>query len=331
MCLAGLAGACGAAADQQLQPTGTPAASPSPALPRVVPSPTLPTTPGERVASPASFEARFSGEQALRYAAAQMEWVPRHPGTPGARACGDYIAGELEALGWAVEEQPFEYRGVACRNILGRRGSGPQLIIGAHYDTRKYADRDPDPARQRDPVPGANDGASGVAVLLELARVIQPDDLGISVCLAAFDAEDNGEIDGWEWIVGSSYMAQNLDQDPLAVVIVDMIGDADQQIYYERTSDRAISQAIWQIADELGYQGFIPQDGYSILDDHTPFLRRGDRAIDIIDFDYPYWHTVEDTLDKISAASLEAVGRTLEAWLWRGLPGIEQRQMYPAP
>lgn len=278
---------------------------------------------------------RFDGDLALAHATAQMQWVPRHTGTPGWQQCGDYIAAQLEQQGWAVEEQRFEYRGTQCRNIIGKRGSGPYLILGAHYDSRRRADQDPDPARRNEPVPAANDGASGIAVLLELARVVKPEALGQEIWLAAFDAEDNGGLDGWDWIVGSSHMARTLSRAPQAVIIVDMIGDANQQIFYEQNSDRTIRQAIWSVAAELGYASFIPQERFSMLDDHTPFLQRGYRAVDIIDFDYPFWHTTADTLDKISAASLEAVGRTLEEWLHRGAPGIEspppQGTPYPTP
>jgi hypothetical protein len=268
--------------------------------------------------------AQFSGEIAMQHAAAQMQWVPRHPGTEGARLCGDYILAQLAELGWATEEQPFTYRDTPCRNLIGKRGSGPVLIIGAHYDTRRRADRDPDPAKRDLPVPGANDGASGVAVLLELARILKPETLGRTIWLTAFDAEDNGGggIEGWDWIVGSRYMAQNLEIMPQGMVLVDMIGDADLQIYYERNSTAELREGIWQVAAELGYSAFIPQVKYSILDDHIPFLQQGIPAVDLIDFDYPSWHTVADTLDKISAASLESVGRTLHNWLLRGAPGL---------
>lgn len=258
---------------------------------------------------------QFSGEQAMQHVRAQMEHVPRHTGTPGWQATGDYIIAQLEAAGWQIEEQRFPYRGVEVRNIIGKRGTGPLLILGAHYDTRMYADSDPDPARRQQPVPGANDGASGVAVLLELARHIDVAQLGREVWLTFFDAEDNGEIEGWDWIVGSSYLAEHLPRTPEAMILVDMIGDADLQVYYEATSTPALRESIWQTAAALGYRQFIPEVKYSILDDHTPFLRRGIPAVDLIDFDYPHWHTVADTTDKVSAASLEAVGRTLERWL----------------
>jgi glutaminyl-peptide cyclotransferase len=195
-----------------------------------------------------------------------------------------------------------------------RRGQGPVVIIGAHYDTRRRADQDPQDTSL--PVPGANDGASGVAVLLELARVLDKDKLTQQVWLAFFDAEDNGGLDGWDWIVGSSYMAQHLTITPEYVIIVDMIGDADQQIYREQNSDPVLSDKIWNLAAELGYsEQFINSVNHSMIDDHTPFIRQGITAVDLIDFDYPYWHTSSDTLDKISLLCLERVGRVLETLL----------------
>lgn len=289
--------------------------------PTIPPSPTHTSTVGPTV-SPTLQPTLFSGDRALGHAAAQMRYIPRHPGTVGSRRCGDYILEQLEAQGWATEEQPFTYRDTPCRNLIGKRGNGPILIIGAHYDTRRRADEDPTPENRLLPVPGGNDGASGIGVLLELARVIKPEDLGRTIWLVGFDAEDNGGLDGWDWIVGSQYMADNLTIIPQGMLLVDMIGDADQQIYYEANSHRGMSRAVWNIAANLGYETFIPTFRYSILDDHIPFIRRGIPAIDIIDFDYPYWHTIEDTLDKISATSLENVGRTVQEWLLQGTPGL---------
>jgi Zn-dependent M28 family amino/carboxypeptidase len=231
-------------------------------------------------------------------------------------AAGDYIAGELQDLGWAVEFQPFEYQGVSARNVIARAnvGQGSILILGAHYDTRRRADQDRE--RPADPVPGANDGASGVAVLLELARSLDLERVPHEIWLAFFDAEDNGGLDGWDWIAGSRHMADNLTVHPEAMILVDMIGDADQQIYYDRNSDPELSARVWGVAAELGYGShFLPVAHYTMLDDHIPFRERGIPAIDIIDFDYPYWHTTADTADKVSAESLERVGRTLEAFL----------------
>lgn len=129
------------------------------------------------------------------------------------------------------------------------------------------------------------------------------------------DAEDNYNIPGWGGDLGSSAFVQKLNDKPDEVIIIDMIGDADLNIYYELNSDQKISIEIWKQAAELGYKQFIPIEKYRIIDDHVPFLEMGIPAVDIIDFDYPYWHTTMDTLDKISSASLQAVGDTLQKWI----------------
>lgn len=258
---------------------------------------------------------RFDGARAYEFVKSQCNIGPRSAGTPGARAAAKQIADELTRLGWQVTYQDFSYRGVAVQNVIARRGQqSPYVLLGAHYDTRSRADQDrTNPAA---PVPGASDGASGVAVLLELARVIgqtrQP------VMLAFFDAEDQGDIAGWDWAVGSTYMASTL-QDPLAaMILVDMVGDSDQQLYWEANSDPSLRQQLWTTAGELGYGAeFIPQVKHNLIDDHIPFIRRGIPSVDIIDFDYRYWHTTQDTPDKVSPASLERVGRVLEKWLTR--------------
>jgi Zn-dependent M28 family amino/carboxypeptidase len=146
---------------------------------------------------------------------------------------------------------------------------------------------------------------------------VLPED-SAQIWLVFFDAEDNGRIEGWDWILGSRAFVDELDFRPEAVVIVDMIGDADQNIYIERNSSPNLVEEIWDIAAELGYeQFFISEPRHSMLDDHTPFLQAGIPAIDIIDFDYPYWHTTSDTVDKVSAQSLMVVGTTLQEWLIR--------------
>jgi glutaminyl-peptide cyclotransferase len=258
--------------------------------------------------------ASFSGRAAFAHVEAQMKLGPRPTGSEAWRTEGDYIVRQLKKAGWTVEEQRHAYQGTKIRNIIGRKGSGPVVILGAHYDTRLRADQDR--TNPTAPVPGANDGASGVAVLLELARSLDARKLTREVWLSFFDAEDDGDIDGWEWTVGSRFMAQDLSVRPEVVIVVDMVGDADQQIYYERNSDPAWSQRIWDVAHRLGYDPYlIPAAGHAVYDDHIPFAQKGIPAVDIIDFDYPYWHTVEDTIDKVSAESLERVGRTLQVLL----------------
>lgn len=266
----------------------------------------------------------FSGESAYQYVQAQMNFGPRPTGTAAHRQTGDYIITQLKHLGWQVEEQLFEYQGVQARNLIakqGGEGGKPIVILGAHYDTRRQADNDPDPKNHTQPVPGANDGASGVAVLLEMARTLNVDQTGREIWLAFFDAEDNGRLDGWDWIQGSTYMAGHLTVTPTAMILVDMIGDADQQLYWDRNSDQALNQQLWQVAATLGYTAtFIPQHKWTMIDDHLPFRQRGIPAVDLIDFDYPYWHTVQDTTDKVGAMSLERIGRTITAWLEQTAP-----------
>jgi len=258
----------------------------------------------------------FDGQRALADIAYQISLGPRLPGSFAHDQIVAWMVQSLRSSGWQVETQEADYQGQKVRNVIAKRGTGnPWIILGAHYDTRLVADNDPDLASRDEPVPGANDGASGVAVLLELARVI-PRNLDKEVWLVLFDAEDNGRIDGWDWILGSRAFAESLNSHPDSVVIVDMIGDADLQIYLEANSDESLRQQIWQQAAELGNDDvFINEVRHSMLDDHTPFIELGIPAVDIIDFDYPYWHTVSDTLDKVSPASLQAVGETLLEWL----------------
>jgi Zn-dependent M28 family amino/carboxypeptidase len=252
----------------------------------------------------------------MEFLKAQLAFGARPTGSENSRKTAGYIVDRLREFGWEVEVQEFTYRDVVGRNIIGRAGTGPLAVIGAHYDTRRRADRDPDPNRRNEPVTGANDGASGTAVLLELARTLDKARLTSEVWLTFFDAEDNGGLDGWEYIAGSEYMAAHLNPAPAMVVIVDMIGDADQTIYMERNSTPQLQDQIWMIAAELGYGAhFIPEYKWGMTDDHTPFLRRGYAAVDVIDFDYPAWHTTQDTIDKVSEASLERVGKVLHVLL----------------
>jgi Peptidase family M28 len=257
----------------------------------------------------------FDGEHALARVAAQLDLGDRSPGTPGHTAIQTWIEGELRSAGWTPQRQSFPYHSQTLVNLTATSGSpsGPNILLGAHYDTRPLADESPLP--NPGPVPGADDGASGVAVLLGLADVLQPQALSCQVTLAFFDGEDSGRLGGWDWIVGSTYLAQHLAGRPQAVIVVDMVGDRDLQLYFEQNSDQALRQEIWSAAQALGYSQFVPRVKYSMLDDHSAFLAQGIPAVDIIDFDYPYWHTPQDTLDKVSAASLEAVGRTLQSWI----------------
>ncbi|MFP3854248.1 MAG: M28 family peptidase [Anaerolineales bacterium] len=247
--------------------------------------------------------------------AEQLEFGYRYPGSAGHGAVQGWIEKKLDGYGWSSHRQEFSYHEVQLANIIAvhQADSEPFIVLGAHYDTRPIADRED--AMDPEPVLGANDGASGVAVLLELARSVDPEELRCQIQLVFFDAEDSGAIEGWDWILGSSYYVTHLEAEPDAVVIVDMVGDQSLELPKEKNSTDWLQEELWSIGRELGYDAFMDRPGYSILDDHTPFLQAGIPAVDIIDFNYPYWHTERDTLDKVSAESLETVGRTLQVWL----------------
>jgi glutaminyl-peptide cyclotransferase len=257
----------------------------------------------------------FDASRAFELVKYQVDLGPRIPGTEGHSKIIEWMVNELQKLGWSAEVTNDTLLGKPIKNVVAKKGSGlPWIILGAHYDTRMKADRDPDPARQALPVPGANDGASGVAVLLELARVM-PSSKG-ETWLVFFDAEDQGDLQSWNWIMGSRAFANQLAGKPDAVVIVDMIGDANLNIYKEGTSTPILVNQIWSAAEKSGHaDAFINQGKYRMIDDHTPFLEKGISAADIIDFDYPYWHTTADTIDKVSGESLKTVGDSLLVWL----------------
>ncbi len=256
----------------------------------------------------------FDGQRAYQDVLAQIAFGPRIPDSQAHAATVNYIQKELIKAGWKAQVQNTTWRGFAILNIIASRSNQPpQIIFGAHYDSRLLADQDSGPGRNA-PVPGANDGASGVAVLLEMARTLPTD--SIPTWLVFFDAEDNGDLFGREWIMGSRAFVAKLTSHPRAAIIVDMVGDADLNIYIERNSTPTFVTEIWAQASKLGYGHNIIQTAkYSMLDDHTPFLEAGIPAVDIIDFDYPYWHTAADTPDKVSPKSLKIVGETLLSWM----------------
>lgn len=257
----------------------------------------------------------FDGNHAHADIQTQLDFGPRTPGSEGHVKIREWMLTELESAGWIVEVHESNRLGHPIYNLVAKRSEeAPQIILGAHYDSRFFADNDPDASKHTEPVPGANDGASGVAVLLELARSLPKD--SPPTWLVFFDTEDQGRVEGWDWILGSRAFAEEIKVTPRAVVIVDMIGDADLNIYFEKNSNIELRQEIWDTAAQLGYENiFIPTEKFSMMDDHTPFLEAGIPAVDLIDFDYPYWHTTQDTADKVSAESLDAVGETLWHWI----------------
>ncbi len=285
----------------------------------------------------------FSGDRALEYAEMIMEFGPHVTGSEEILLVGDAIIEQLEADNWEVVTVEFEHvaEGVAfpVRNIIAMKGEGPITMLASHYDSRMLADNDPDPENRDLPVPGANDGASSSSALLEFATIIDEHyELNEQIWLVFFDAEDNGRIPGWNWIEGSRYMANNLEaeldvtpEDFRLMILFDLIGERDPegtddeglvngqrfpQEGYSLSNAPEQTEAIWAIAAEQGYEEiFVPEPRGNITDDHIPFIERGIPAVDIIDLDYPSWHTIGDTLDKLSAVSLGRVGEVVELYL----------------
>jgi glutaminyl-peptide cyclotransferase len=257
----------------------------------------------------------FNGKRAFTDVKYQVDLGPRTMGSAAHEQAVSYIVNQLKTQNWQIAIQEAEVSGQDIKNIIAKRGNGtPWVILGSHYDSRQFADQDQNPANRKLPVPGANDGASSTAILLELARVL-PSDENKQIWLVFFDDEDNGTASGSGWSVGSTFFVSQLQGKPDGAVVLDMVGDKDLNIFKEGNSDPEINNEIWSAAKILGYTQFIPEYKYNMIDDHTPFLNAGIRAVDVIDFDYSYWHTTSDTVDKISAESLKAVGDTILKWL----------------
>lgn len=259
-------------------------------------------------------KAGFNEQRAFGYIEKQLAYGYRIPGSEASKSTSEFIRSELLKSGWKVSFQDFQFDGIPIRNIIAKNKlSPPEIIFGTHYDTRQTSDNELEVSEQMTPVPGANDGASGTAVLLELSYHLSNEK---SIWLVFFDAEDQGRINGWPWSLGADFFVQQLETDPNFVVIVDMVGDKNLEIYIEQNSNLELSTQIWGVAQSLGYNDiFIKESKYAILDDHIPFFKKELPAILIIDFDYPFWHTNEDTLDKVSGKSLKIIGDVLLKWV----------------
>ncbi len=271
----------------------------------------------------------FSGKNAFEHLTKQVSFGPRNPGSRGHSACLDFLTSELRGLASSVETQPFPHLGyegerLNLTNIIAR--FQPELpsrvLLCAHWDTRPRADQDENQSRQEEPIPGANDGASGVAVLLELARIFKEHPPAMGVDIVFFDGEDYGkEGDVPRYLLGSKHFALNLPAGhPYRFgLLLDMVGDKHLELPQEQYSLKYagdIVSLVWGKARELGYLQFIQMPGEAVIDDHLPLNEVGIKTIDIIDFDYPdptnrFWHTHQDTPENCSPESLEAVGTVL--------------------
>ncbi|MGH7612596.1 MAG: M28 family peptidase [Gemmatimonadales bacterium] len=264
----------------------------------------------------------FDGARAFGYLEQQLRFGPRIPGTPGHEQTGDWILAQLRSRADTVIVQEITHRTargqtLRLRNFFARfrPDAAERVLFLAHWDTRPVADKSANLAAQRQPVPGASDGASGVAVLLGVADALKANPPAQGVDLLFVDGEDYGDFaDSNDVLIGSRWFAahQPAGYPPLFAVLFDMVGDKDLNIYIEGYSQAGAPEVVdrvWRTANRLGYgEVFVPQVRHSLTDDHISLQRAGIRAIDVVDFDYPYWHTTEDTLDKVSAASLQIVG-----------------------
>lgn len=267
--------------------------------------------------------AAFDEDVAFSYLEQQVAFGPRNPGGEGHEACLDWMIAHLKSRADAVEphtfviEDPYGSAGLRLTNVLAifNPGATVRVAFGAHWDSRPRADRE-DPPLMDTAIAGANDGASGVAVLLALADWLKENPPSMGVDLVFFDGEDYGlESDHENYLLGSQRFATDHPAwRPAALVVIDMIGDADLRIPMEGYSLRynpSLVHVVFNRAAQLGLDAFEAVESGAVLDDHVPFLQRGIAAVDLIDLDYGAWHTRRDTPDQCSARSLGQVGRLL--------------------
>lgn len=293
----------------------------------------------------------FDARRAFADLEAQCNFGPRAPGTAAHDRCAQFLQQALIDTGARVVTQEFSsatglsstvYDFVNILGIYAEGSGGEPLLLGAHWDSRAIAERDPDPSLRDRPILGANDGASGAAVLLELARAFARPAPPRPVIIGFFDAEDQGGthnagLPHEGWILGSSHLAANWPATvpwPTQMILLDLVGGDSEhnprvgtppmsddvfRLPMEGTSlEQApdLVDAIWTIAERLGHGAFVRQTGAGVVDDHVPFLEAGVEAIDIIEFVPPEWHTQDDTPEHCSADSLLQVGDTLLEFIY---------------
>ena len=267
---------------------------------------------------------KFDGERAYQLLKKQCDFGPRPPKSAAHDSLMNWMFNFLKPLADTVYLQHFSEIGydgqvMPMANIIARFNPKAKyrIMLCAHWDTRPWADRDPDSLNHNKPILGANDGASGVAVLLHLAELLSKNPPPVGVDIVLFDGEDYGhEGDLEKYLLGSKYFARNVGSyRPKFAILLDMIGDRDLRIPKEYFSAvkfaPAVTETIWARAKALGLPAFVDSLGGGIIDDHHPLAQAGIKAVDIIDFDYPYWHTLNDTPDKCSPQSLQQIGTLL--------------------
>lgn len=267
----------------------------------------------------------FSGAAVFRDLEAQVAFGPRVPGTLAHDRCLTYLEAELRKTTPHVVREPFsvedEGRTLSMTNLVAtfRPGVGHAAMLAAHWDSRPRSEHDEHPEHRALPTPGADDGASGVAVLLEVARALRAAPPDSEVRLVCFDGEDWGTTIDTMFYGARAYVRRHRDSLPAWGVLLDMVGDRTLRIPREgfsSTQAPELTNRVFQTAKRMGYGTYFPDTlGPEIYDDHLPFLDQGVPFVDLIDFDYPYWHTIHDVPDACSPSSLAVVGNLVLAVL----------------
>ena len=274
----------------------------------------------------------FDGNLAFDYLVKQCEFGNRYPGTKAHNDLKDYFikflsnkSDELIIYDHVIEH-PYKKNDIILYNLLARYNidSDNRILLLAHWDTREIADKDSNIENHNKPILGANDGASGIAVLMHLSEILSNNPLNnIGVDLLFVDGEDmgrNGELKNF--CIGTKLFSKNIkDPYPKLAICLDMVADKDPQFkmeYFSYIQAEKELKEIWSLANMLGYKEFSNIITNPIYDDHRAlFIETGIPSIDIIDFDYPYWHTIDDTVDKCSSKTLSIVGNLMCEYLYR--------------
>ncbi len=274
----------------------------------------------------------FDGQKAMEYVRTQMAFGPRVPGTDAHRLAGDWIVAQMRERADTVIVQRWTHttadgKRLPMRNVLARFNptATQRVLYMAHWDSRPTAEKATTAAARSTPTPGANDGASGVAILIGVADALKARGANVGVDLLFVDGEDWGDFDtDTDVLVGARYFTNNLPAgfSPTFGVLFDMVGKPDSRFMFEPYSVRAapeVVQRVWSTAERIGHGAYFPtRESTPITDDHLPFIAKGFKVIDVIDLDYAYHHTPEDTEDKVSAVTLQVVGDVAMAVL-RGM------------
>jgi glutaminyl-peptide cyclotransferase len=269
--------------------------------------------------------AKFSGRRALDFTAQAVAFGPRPDGSPAIAKLRAFIKRQLAANRWEVTVDNFTGQTpdgpLPMENIIARLPgkSARAIAVSGHYDTKKMAG-----------FVGANDGGSSTGFLLELAGVLRNRPRTDDIVLIFFDGEEAvREWSDTDSVYGSRHLAGKWTADGSiqhlkALLNVDMIGDKDLRLVWETSSAPSVRKLVWDVADSLGYSAAFPREGSPVSDDHIPFINAGVRALDLIDFESQstFWHTPQDTMDKLSAESFEIVGQVV----MKSIEALEQQK-----